>query len=257
MHCIWSILSQSLDHVIFQFKDTVVKAPCDIKIFHQNPFIWVHCLDLNNRFELSLASFPILKLKCLYGHVCFTMDLSEWGIVIFPNCEGVLQKFAGVKSPCCIEVKSSAVFNVSKLVLLLISMAKLCNEKCLRPLNRSCRSRPVYFVFFSFGVQPVCIRLWRLFWTLHADNLERLYLYLVPKRLPQKVTCIPLLDLWFSSHIKVAPEETEHGEEAKIAAVGTLIIQVAWQQQLMQCILRKTQQIGWLCDYAKTHVWQS
>ena len=54
-----------------------MKAPCDIEIFRQNRFIWVHCLDLSDRFELSLASFPILKLKCLYGHVCFMTDLSE------------------------------------------------------------------------------------------------------------------------------------------------------------------------------------
>ena len=132
-----------------------MKAPCDIEIFRQNRFIWVHCLDLSDRFELSLASFPILKLKCLYGHVCFMTDLSERRIVVFPDCDSVLGKFAGVKSPCCIEVKSSAVFNVSRLVQLLISVVKLCKEKCLRPLNGSCHSKLVYFVFLSFGIQPV------------------------------------------------------------------------------------------------------
>lgn len=93
-----------------------MKRPCDIEIFRQNRFIWVHCLDQNDRFELSVASFPILKLKCLDGHVCFMTDLSERRLVVFPDCDAVLGKFAGVKSPCCIEVKSSAVFNVSKLI---------------------------------------------------------------------------------------------------------------------------------------------
>lgn len=93
--------------------DAVASGPCDIEIFRQNHLIWVHCLDQNDRFELSLASFSILKLKCLYGHVCFMGDLSERRLVLFPDCDAVLEKFAGVKSPCCIEVKSSAVFNVS------------------------------------------------------------------------------------------------------------------------------------------------
>lgn len=93
-----------------------MKTPCDIEIFRQNRFIWVHCLDQNDRFELSVASFPILKLKCLYGHVCFMTDLSERRLVIFSDCVDVVGKFAGVKSPCCIEVKSSAVFSVSNLI---------------------------------------------------------------------------------------------------------------------------------------------
>lgn len=93
-----------------------MKTPCDIEIFRQNRFIWVHCLDQNDRFELSGANFPILKLKCLYGHVCFMTDLSERRLVISPDCAAVVGKLAGVKSPCCIEVKSSAVFSVSKLI---------------------------------------------------------------------------------------------------------------------------------------------
>ena len=42
-------------------------------------------------------------------------DLSERRLVIFPDCAAVVGKF-GVKSPCCIEVKSSVVFSVSKLI---------------------------------------------------------------------------------------------------------------------------------------------
>jgi len=93
-----------------------VKTPCEIEIFRQNRFIWVHCINQNDRFELSVPSFPILKLKCLYGHVCFMTDLSEQRLVIFRDCDAVVGKFAVVKSPCCIEVKSSAVFSVSKLI---------------------------------------------------------------------------------------------------------------------------------------------
>ena len=40
-------------------------------------------------------------------------DLSERRLVIFPDRVAVAGKFAGVKSLCCIEVKSSAVFSVS------------------------------------------------------------------------------------------------------------------------------------------------
>ncbi|KAL9960994.1 hypothetical protein ACROYT_G029868 [Oculina patagonica] len=93
--------------------DAVVKAPCDVEIFRKNSLLMIHCLDLNARCELSVKSFPILQLKCIYGHISFMTDLSERRVVVFPDSEVVLAKLKYIKSPCCLEVKSSAIFEVA------------------------------------------------------------------------------------------------------------------------------------------------
>ena len=96
-----------------QFKmDAVVEGQCDIKLLRQNPVLYVHCIDQSTPFQLTVAGFPILKLKCVYGHVSFLKDLSERRLVALPD-SNVLLKFRGSRSPCCIYVKSSAIFDVS------------------------------------------------------------------------------------------------------------------------------------------------
>ena len=117
-------------------------------------------------------------------------DLSERRLVVFPDCDALLGKFAGVKSPCCIEVKSSAVFNVS--ILLFIFVAKPVKEKCLRSMNRSFRANTGSISFWKLVIsfsctQSVCI-LRPLFPALHTENLERLCVILVPKRISRKAT---------------------------------------------------------------------
>ena len=93
--------------------DAVAKRSCDVKLFKENRYVWLHCLDLESKFELTVKSFPLLKLKFVFGHFSFTRDLSEQRLVMFPDSNEVFAKFTGVKSSCCIEVKSSAIFDVS------------------------------------------------------------------------------------------------------------------------------------------------
>ena len=80
-----------------------------MKLFKDNRYVWLHCIDLESRFELTVKSFPLLKVKLVYGHFSFTCRR----LVMFPDSDDVMSKLTGVKSPCCIEVKSSAVFDVS------------------------------------------------------------------------------------------------------------------------------------------------
>ena len=72
----------------------------------------LHCRDMNARFAVTVKSFPLPKLKCLYGHISFMSELSERRVVVFPDSDVVLSKLKDVKSPCCLEVKSSAIFEV-------------------------------------------------------------------------------------------------------------------------------------------------
>ena len=93
--------------------DTVERRPCNVKLFKDNRYVWLHCINLESRFDLTVKSFPLLKVKLVYSHFSFMWDLSERRLVMFPDSDDVMSKLTGVKSPCCIEVKSSAVFGVS------------------------------------------------------------------------------------------------------------------------------------------------
>ena len=98
----------------------VVKGSCDVAIFKRNRFLWIHSLDSDGGFQFTVKSFPILNLKCVYGHVSFLSDLSKRRLVILPDSHTNRTKFVGVKSHCCVEVKShccvevksSAIFDV-------------------------------------------------------------------------------------------------------------------------------------------------
>ena len=63
----------------------IVKGPYNVKIFVENRFLWLHCIDLESRFELTVKSFPLLKLKFVYGHFSFMRNLSEQRLVVFPH----------------------------------------------------------------------------------------------------------------------------------------------------------------------------
>ena len=93
--------------------DVMERRPCDVKLFKDNRSLWLYCIDLESRFELTVKSFPLLKVKFVNGHFSFMWDLSERRLVMFPDSDDVISKLTGVKSLCCIEVKSSAVFDVS------------------------------------------------------------------------------------------------------------------------------------------------
>ena len=81
--------------------DAVERRPCDVKLFKDNRYVWLHCIDLESRFELTVKSFPLLKVKLVYGH------FSERRLVMLPDSDDVMSKLTEVKSPCCIDVKSS------------------------------------------------------------------------------------------------------------------------------------------------------
>ena len=119
--------------------DAVVETPCYVELFRHYPVIYVHFVDVTTRFDLSVAGLPILKLKCMCGHVSFLSDLSERGLV-FPDGD-VLSKFREMKSPCCVYVKSSAVFYVNGTAI--TSSLRLAFAPSVKPSHDpSCRSCP-------------------------------------------------------------------------------------------------------------------
>lgn len=68
--------------------------------------MFLYCIDPDFVSELTVPSLPFLKLKCLFGHVSFPGFLSERRLVVFPECERVIEKVRNIPSPCVIEVLS-------------------------------------------------------------------------------------------------------------------------------------------------------
>ena len=78
----------------------------------KSSMLYLYCIDPDFVSELTVPSLPFLKLKCLFGHVSFPGFLSERRLVVFPECERVIEKVRNIPSPCVIEVLSSVEFQV-------------------------------------------------------------------------------------------------------------------------------------------------
>ena len=115
-----------------------------MKLFKDNRYVWLHCIDLESRFELTVKSFPLLKIKLVYGHFSSMWDLWEPRLVMFPDLDDVMSKLTGVKSPCCIEAKSSTVFD---------EYFFLC--KGLRPISLCFYPFAGYIGFHPMSVSPL------------------------------------------------------------------------------------------------------
>ena len=90
------------------FEEQAWQAP----MFYKSSMLYLYCIDPDFVSELTVPSLPFLKLKCLFGHVSFPGFLSERRLVVFPECERVIEKVRNIPSPCVIEVLSSVEFQV-------------------------------------------------------------------------------------------------------------------------------------------------
>ena len=73
--------------------DAVERRPCYVKLFKDNRYVWLHCMDLKRRFELTVKSFPLLKVQLVYSHFSFMWVLSERRLVMFPDLDDVIPKY--------------------------------------------------------------------------------------------------------------------------------------------------------------------
>ena len=92
--------------------DALVEQAWQAPVFRKSNLLYVYCVDLEHVSELSIPSLPFLKLKCLFGHVSFPRTLSERRMVVFPQCNRVLDKLKDATSPCVIKIISSVIFQV-------------------------------------------------------------------------------------------------------------------------------------------------
>ena len=92
--------------------DALEEQAWQVQVFSKSNLLYLYCVDLEYISELTIPSLPFLKLKCLFGHVSFPRTLSERRMVVFPQCNRLLDKLKDVASPCVIKVISSVIFKV-------------------------------------------------------------------------------------------------------------------------------------------------
>ena len=92
--------------------DTLEEQAWQAPVSSKSNLLYLYCVDLEHVSELTIPTLPFLKLKCLFWHVSFPRALSERRMVVFPQCNRVLNKLKDVTLPCVIKVISSVIFQV-------------------------------------------------------------------------------------------------------------------------------------------------
>ena len=93
---------------------------CQATILRENSTIYIYCCDPYYDEAFTISSLPFLRLHFIYCHFCFLDKPLERRTWIIPNTEVLNSKLDGLKSPCVVNVKASAIFEpfkVSKLTM--------------------------------------------------------------------------------------------------------------------------------------------
>ena len=85
---------------------------CQAGVLNEESLIYLHCCDCFYDLSFTIPSLPFLRLNGLFCHFSFLNSPSEKRMCVIPNSESFLKKLDGLKSPCIINVKTSALFKV-------------------------------------------------------------------------------------------------------------------------------------------------
>jgi hypothetical protein len=91
------------------------RQECQAAILRENSMLLLYCCDPHYDLCFTVPSLPFLKLHgtcCDCCHFSFMNNPSERRSCVIPSSEALLSKLDGVKSPCIINVKTSAIFKV-------------------------------------------------------------------------------------------------------------------------------------------------
>ena len=81
-------------------------------ILCENSMLLLYCCDPRYDLCFAMPSLLFFKLHGTCCHFSFINNPSERRSFVIPSSEALLSKLDGVKSPCIINVKTSAVFKV-------------------------------------------------------------------------------------------------------------------------------------------------
>ena len=85
------------------------RQECQAAILCENSMLLLYCCDPHYDLCFTIPSLPFLKLNGTCCHFSFINNPSERRSCVIPSSEALLSK---LESPCIINVKTSAVFEV-------------------------------------------------------------------------------------------------------------------------------------------------
>ena len=88
------------------------RQDCQAAILRENSTIYLYCCDPFYDASFTIPSLPFLRLHGVFCHFSFINSPSERRNCFMPNSEALISKLDGLKSPCIINVKTSAIFQV-------------------------------------------------------------------------------------------------------------------------------------------------
>ena len=102
------------------------RQDCHAAILCENSMLLLYCCDPHYALCFAIPSLPFLKLHGTCCHFSFINNPSERRSCVIPCSEALLSKLDGVKYPCIINVKTSAVFKVG--IIHCITVISLFNQ---------------------------------------------------------------------------------------------------------------------------------
>jgi hypothetical protein len=87
--------------------------PCQAAVFAEHSAVYIHCCEVYYEVSFTVASLQCLKLNAVFLHISFLESPSVRRMCVYiPRSDSILEKLAGLNSPCIVHVKSSVVVKV-------------------------------------------------------------------------------------------------------------------------------------------------
>ena len=86
--------------------------PCQAAVFADQSVVYIHCCKVNYEVSFTEASLQCLRLNVVFLHISFLESPSVRRMCIIPRSDSILEKLAGLNSPCIVHVQSSVVVKV-------------------------------------------------------------------------------------------------------------------------------------------------
>ena len=86
--------------------------PCQAAVFAEQSAVFIHCCEVYYEVSFTVASLQCLRLNAVFLHISFLESPSVRRMCVIPRSDSILEKLAGLNSPCIVHVKSSVVVKV-------------------------------------------------------------------------------------------------------------------------------------------------
>ena len=97
---------------------------CQAAVFAEQSAVYIHCCEVYYEVSFTVASLQRLRLNAVFLHISFIESPSVRRMCVIPRSDSIVEKLAGLNSPCIVHVKSSVVVKVG--IQLYLNVLKSC-----------------------------------------------------------------------------------------------------------------------------------